>query len=1031
MRLLAVLAALLLLAVRNGARPLDGDGDGAAVPIATAPRRIVVKDNAPLQDVVTWDEHSLLVRGERVMIMSGEFHPWRLPVPSLWLDVFQKIRAAGFNCVSFYSYWGLLEGKQGNFTAEGVFAFEPFFEAASNAGVYLIARPGPYINAEVSFGGFPGWMQRVQGHLRTPNPDYLVATDNYAARMGEIIAKAQITNGGPIILYQPENEYTLGITIPFPSGKYMQYVEDQARAAGVVVPFISNDAAPLGQNSPGTGKGAVDIYGFDDYPLKFDCANPSKWPALALDGVYHELHELQSPKTPLTIPEFQGGAYDPWGGSGFNNCAALLNEEFERVFYKNNFAAGTTIHNIYMLFGGTNWGNLGYPGGYTSYDYGAAIAEDRTLTREKYSEVKLEAEWLKVSKDYLVAKPGAAFIWTYANNAFITVTRLEGDTDAGEASYFIVRHSDYTRTESDKYTMRLPTSQGKVKIPTLFDALTLNGRDSKIMATDYNVSGHSLLYTTAEVFTHHVYEDKTVLVVYTGPDEMNELAVKTTGRPTVIADESIMINKGSDLVTLAWATSSTRRIVQVDDLHIYILDRNSAYRYWVPEVSGYTPVIINGPYLVRNASVQDGTLSISADFNASTTIEVIGAPSTVSSLSVNGRSVTTRTSSNGSLLADIAYDPPALSLPDLAALPWSYLDSLPEVRPGYDDSAWPRANLTTTSDDRARPLDTPTSLIGSDYGFHTGALAFRGRLVAGGAETALHLTTQGGTASGHSVWLDGTLLGSAVGSADDGQSKATYALPPLTAGAAYVLTVLVDQTGYDENYVVGVDAGKAPRGILDYRVAGGTLGLATTPVTDWRVTGNLGGEAYADVARGPLNEGGLYAERAGYHLPRPPVGDAAAGFVRAGGRSPVAVAGLAAAAGWNATTTSGNGTENGPGVHFYTAPLTLDLPFEEWDIPLAFVLQAGGAVARVQLYVNGWQFGKFIGHIGPQTRFPVPEGILNYRGENWVALLVWVQQGGGAALRSFTLEAGVPVLTGRDPVALVDSPAWVERPGAY
>jgi hypothetical protein len=30
-----------------------------------------------LQSLVTWDEHSLFVRGERIMIYSGEFHPFR------------------------------------------------------------------------------------------------------------------------------------------------------------------------------------------------------------------------------------------------------------------------------------------------------------------------------------------------------------------------------------------------------------------------------------------------------------------------------------------------------------------------------------------------------------------------------------------------------------------------------------------------------------------------------------------------------------------------------------------------------------------------------------------------------------------------------------------------------------------------------------------------------------------------------------------------------------------------------------------
>ena len=54
---------------------------------------------------VTWDEHSLFIRGERIMFYSGESHPCRLPVPGLWLDVFQKLKSAGFAGVSFYTDW--------------------------------------------------------------------------------------------------------------------------------------------------------------------------------------------------------------------------------------------------------------------------------------------------------------------------------------------------------------------------------------------------------------------------------------------------------------------------------------------------------------------------------------------------------------------------------------------------------------------------------------------------------------------------------------------------------------------------------------------------------------------------------------------------------------------------------------------------------------------------------------------------------------------------------------------------------------
>lgn len=76
-------------------------------------------------------------------------------MPGLWLDIFQKVKAVGFNTVSFYADWALLEGKQGNFSAEGIFDFEPFFDAAKQAGLYLIARPGRKPNT------FPTIKQRL------------------------------------------------------------------------------------------------------------------------------------------------------------------------------------------------------------------------------------------------------------------------------------------------------------------------------------------------------------------------------------------------------------------------------------------------------------------------------------------------------------------------------------------------------------------------------------------------------------------------------------------------------------------------------------------------------------------------------------------------------------------------------------------------------------------------------------------------------------------------------------------------------
>lgn len=153
-----------------------------------------------------------------------------------------------------------------------------------------------------------------------------------------------------MILVQPENEYSFAVPgIEFPNHRYFEAVEDQLRAAGIVVPFVSNDAAPLGLFAPGNGTGEVQIYGHDSYPLGFDCANPYQWPNGALPTYYHTLHLKESPSTPYTISEFQGGSFDPWGGSSFAKCAILLNDQFERVFNKNDYSAGIAILNIYMV----------------------------------------------------------------------------------------------------------------------------------------------------------------------------------------------------------------------------------------------------------------------------------------------------------------------------------------------------------------------------------------------------------------------------------------------------------------------------------------------------------------------------------------------------------------------------------------------------------------------------------------------------------------------------------------------------------
>ncbi|KAL3259620.1 hypothetical protein ABHI18_005216 [Aspergillus niger] len=182
-----------------------------------------------LQDIVTWDDKSLFVHGHRVVLLS--------------------VRALGYSAVSFYVDWALVEGERVHIRTGGVFALQEFFDAAQEAGIYVIARPGPYINAETSGGGFPGWLQRLNGRLKRTDAAYLAEVTPYIETVGKMISRAQITNGGPVILLQSlcgnetgymqvNNSTITSIDSSCLEEEYMAYVEGLYRKVGVVIPFI-------------------------------------------------------------------------------------------------------------------------------------------------------------------------------------------------------------------------------------------------------------------------------------------------------------------------------------------------------------------------------------------------------------------------------------------------------------------------------------------------------------------------------------------------------------------------------------------------------------------------------------------------------------------------------------------------------------------------------------------------------------------------------------------------------------------------
>ena len=172
-------------------------------------------------------------------------------------------------------------------------------------------------------------------------------------------------------------------------------------------------------------------------------------------------------------------------------------------------------------------------------------------------------------------------------------------------------------------------------------------------------------------------------------------------------------------------------------------------------------------------------------------------------------------------------------------------DSLPEIKSTYSDALWVTANHKTTVNPAG--FSTPTVLYAGDYGFHTGNILWRAHFNATGPETGFKVNVQGGSAFGYSVWLDSTFIGSWVGDAVHGSYEGTFNFPKaLTKGSSHIITILQDHMGYEEDWTAASDAFKSPRGIWSYSF----VGSASTTVSVWKLTGNLGGES---VSREPTS----------------------------------------------------------------------------------------------------------------------------------------------------------------------------------
>lgn len=394
-------------------------------------------------DRIRFDSRCFQIEGKDVFLYTGTMHYFRIAKP-LWRDRLLKLKAAGLNGVETYVPWNWHEREMpssvNDFSKVDMTDLEDFLALAEELGLYVILRPGPYICAEWSGGGFPQWlMQKRPAHtkrsvwLQSDDPEFVKWSRHWMEAVCKIAVPHQISCRKPytggVILFQIENEYNRVSWFPKEAKRsYLESLARDARELGIKVPLITCWTSESRNVKDGSLHGVVDMV--NSYP---------KWQVERRFGGQINPQLQTQPGMPLMSGELQGGWCCELGWKLFGQQDGLAPVQTQNLtLYA--LQRGFSALNYYMMVGGTNFDDWAARNQITSYDYAAAIGEDGTVN-ERYERVHALADFIRehgtrIARAHLVSAP------LHCSDNDVQV--VERRTDNGDR-YVFVRTEDRKR----------------------------------------------------------------------------------------------------------------------------------------------------------------------------------------------------------------------------------------------------------------------------------------------------------------------------------------------------------------------------------------------------------------------------------------------------------------------------------------------------------------------------------------------------------------------------------------------------------
>lgn len=213
------------------------------------------------------DGQGVWIDGRPRTLLCASLFYFRLPREQ-WRARLEQVRASGYTCVDVYLPWNFHELAPGRWSFEGRRDVAAFLDLAQEAGLYVIARPGPYICSEWDGGALPAWLGLdTELGVRQNEPRYLEKVTAWFDQVLPLLAERQYPAGGSVIMVQLENE--LDFFDCADRTGYMTYLRDTALRRGITVPLIACSGQGDLPGATGDVEGVVpasNFYPDDDSP---------------------------------------------------------------------------------------------------------------------------------------------------------------------------------------------------------------------------------------------------------------------------------------------------------------------------------------------------------------------------------------------------------------------------------------------------------------------------------------------------------------------------------------------------------------------------------------------------------------------------------------------------------------------------------------------------------------------------------------------------------------------------------------------